>query len=288
MCSTAPAVSGWTERHGAARRQRSRAVPRTRVRDTRLPAGTGARDRDARSARRIDQGQPRRAAREAGLGAHRGRQRGGRARQPRVPRPRDGPRDRGTGLGRDRRRRDPLGLPCLLQAGRPGFRDAVASGRALLADPSAGDLHGVGGARGVEQGERLPSRDPALPRRRGAASAPARGPQRPHAQPAHGRRQFRRGRGGGPRTRTRPDVDARCLHDPRREGQHVRQAPDRRRAALHAGHLGLRARPAPGRRQERSCRRLRTQAALAGPRVDRTGRNDFRTGHRSPEDARRN
>jgi hypothetical protein len=56
---------------------------------------------------------------------------------------------------------DPLGLPCLLQARRRGLRDALAPGRPLLADPPAGDLHGVGGAGALDRRQRLPARDPA-------------------------------------------------------------------------------------------------------------------------------
>ena len=58
----------------------------------------------------------------------------------------------------------PLGLPRVLQAGRRGLRDALAPGRPLLADPPARQLHRMGGARGVEPGERLPARHPRLAR----------------------------------------------------------------------------------------------------------------------------
>ena len=81
------------------------------------------------------------------------------------------PRDRRAGERRARRRRHPLGLPRVLQAGGRGLRDAVAPGRALLADPPARQLHGVGGARGVDRRERLPARHPALARRPGSCTS---------------------------------------------------------------------------------------------------------------------
>ena len=94
---------------------------------------------------------------------------------------------------------------------RPGTRTATTgrSGRSPTApvwvalEPSTGR-------------ERLPARHPALARRQAAARAPARGPHRPDAEPAHGRRQLRRGERGRHRARAGPDVAARRLHDPRR------------------------------------------------------------------------
>ena len=66
------------------------------------------------------------------------------------------------------------------------------------------------------------------------------------------------------RTAAGPDVAARRLHDPRRGSQPLGQAPHRRRAALHAVDFGVRARTAPGRRQDRRAGQLRAPAAVAG------------------------
>ena len=143
------------------------------------------------------------------------------------------------------------GQPRVLHTGRRRPGNPLAPGRPLLTDPSAGQLHGPDRDRPVHTRQRLPARDPRFAPARPVPSVPGRGTAGPGVAGAHRRRRFRRVHRGRCRAAAWADADARRVHDPRRTGQLLDPAPYRRRAAPHAGHVGVRARPRSGRRQVR-------------------------------------
>ena len=140
-----------------------------------------------------------------------------------LPRTGDGPGDRRAGVGRDRRRRDPVGLPRVLQAGRP-----TATRRPGTRTATTGRSGRWPTARSGWRWRSRRSRTAACASSRARTSASAlhehlhedRTDLTLNQRMAAG--SFDEASAVDLELAAGPDVAARRLHDPRRPGQHAR------------------------------------------------------------------
>ena len=112
-------------------------------------------------------------------------------------------------------------LELLRQARRQRQAHALASGRRVLADPAARDLHGVDRGRRRDARERLPAGDQGLAPGAPAAPPPDGRGGRGDADPGAAARGVRRAPGGRSRAGAGPGLAARRVPAARLGGQHL-------------------------------------------------------------------